>query len=141
LCRGMRTVMFLRFFLESWTTFHRWVSDERLAELYARARGYLALAVDEDFGMTLVEAISMGTPVVALASGGYRETVIEKAKSKKQNEKRVETGILVKDFTVEGVVEGMKELESTKWEREKMKKFAGKFSRRRFEGGVREVIS
>lgn len=106
-----------------------WVDDEELAKLYAGARGYLALAKDEDFGMTVVEAMAAGTPVVAFDSGGYKETVITG-----------ETGMLVKKYTLEGVVEGMKKLEQSKWKKEAMRGWAKRFGRVRFEKEVREVV-
>ncbi|MEX2028568.1 MAG: glycosyltransferase [Candidatus Curtissbacteria bacterium] len=53
------------------------VSDSELARLYAGARAFLALATDEDFGMTPVEAMLAGTPVIAYAGGGYLETIVD----------------------------------------------------------------
>ena len=53
------------------------VPDVRLPELYAGAHAFLALATDEDFGMTPVEAMAMGTPVIAYRGGGYTESVLE----------------------------------------------------------------
>jgi len=52
------------------------VSDERAAELLARARA-LVVTATEEFGIAAVEAQAAGRPVVALAEGGVRETVIE----------------------------------------------------------------
>ncbi len=52
------------------------VSDEALADLFARCRGLLATASDEDFGMTPVEAMASGKAVLATDEGGYRETVV-----------------------------------------------------------------
>jgi glycosyltransferase involved in cell wall biosynthesis len=54
-----------------------YVSDEVLHDLYAKAKAFLALATDEDFGMTPVEAMAHGTPVIAYAGGGYLESVVE----------------------------------------------------------------
>jgi glycosyltransferase involved in cell wall biosynthesis len=54
-----------------------YVSDEVLHDLYAKAKAFLALATDEDFGMTPVEAMAHGTPVIAYAGGGYLESVAE----------------------------------------------------------------
>lgn len=54
-----------------------YVSDPDLVKLYAGARAFLALATDEDFGMTPVEAMLCGTPVIAYKGGGYLETVVE----------------------------------------------------------------
>ena len=51
------------------------VPEERLIDLYARCRGFICTAMDEDFGMTPVEAMAAGKPVVAVNEGGYRETV------------------------------------------------------------------
>jgi len=53
------------------------VSDEELARLYAGAKALIFCALDEDFGMVPVEAMSHGTPVIALAQGGVLETLIE----------------------------------------------------------------
>ena len=50
------------------------VSDEDLRELYARCQ-YFVLPGEEDFGITAVEALASGKPVVALGRGGALETV------------------------------------------------------------------
>jgi glycosyltransferase involved in cell wall biosynthesis len=50
------------------------VSDEELRELYARCR-FFVLPGEEDFGITVVEALASGKPVVALGRGGALETV------------------------------------------------------------------
>lgn len=53
------------------------VSDERMRELYAKAWAVLAPAFNEDFGLTPVEAMGHGKPVLACDRGGLRETVVE----------------------------------------------------------------
>jgi len=50
------------------------VSDEEVRELYARARAFI-LPGEEDFGMTPVEALASGKPVIAFGRGGALETV------------------------------------------------------------------
>jgi glycosyltransferase involved in cell wall biosynthesis len=50
------------------------VSDPELRELYARCRGFL-MPGEEDFGMTPVEALASGKPVIALGRGGVLESV------------------------------------------------------------------
>ncbi|MDP2652916.1 MAG: glycosyltransferase [Candidatus Omnitrophota bacterium] len=54
-----------------------WVHQEDLLKLYADCRGFLATALDEDFGLTPVEAMAAGKPVIAPADGGFRETVLD----------------------------------------------------------------
>lgn len=50
------------------------VPDEELRELYARCRA-LVLPGEEDFGLTPVEALASGKPVIALGRGGALESV------------------------------------------------------------------
>jgi glycosyltransferase involved in cell wall biosynthesis len=50
------------------------VGDAELRELYARCRAFL-LPGEEDFGMTPVEALASGKPVIALGRGGVLESV------------------------------------------------------------------
>ena len=50
------------------------VTDDELRELYARSRALL-LPGEEDFGMTPVEALASGKPVIALGRGGVLESV------------------------------------------------------------------
>jgi len=50
------------------------VPDDTLCELYASCRALL-LPGEEDFGITPVEALASGKPVIALARGGALETV------------------------------------------------------------------
>jgi glycosyltransferase involved in cell wall biosynthesis len=51
-------------------------ADDQLADLY---RNSLALVFpsDDDFGITPLEAMASGRPVIALAAGGAMETVVE----------------------------------------------------------------
>lgn len=50
------------------------VTDAELRWLYANARA-LVTASQEDFGLTPLEAMGFGTPVVVIAAGGFLETV------------------------------------------------------------------
>ncbi len=52
------------------------VGDEELPNLYAHARAFLFPA-EEDFGLTPVEAMSAGTPVIYYDKGGATESVGE----------------------------------------------------------------
>jgi|SRR5215471_14469202 len=52
------------------------VSDVELRELYARSAAFV-MPGEEDFGMTMVEALASGKPVIALGRGGAVEIVEE----------------------------------------------------------------
>jgi glycosyltransferase involved in cell wall biosynthesis len=51
-----------------------WVPDETVRQLYAECRALL-LPGEEDFGLTPVEALASGKPVIALGRGGALESV------------------------------------------------------------------
>lgn len=53
------------------------LSELELYSYYKKAKGFIAAQKDEDFGITLVEAMAAGTPVIAFKGGGYEESVIE----------------------------------------------------------------
>src|SRR6185295_6282959 len=57
-------------------TFTGRVSDGQAADLLARSRALIVTATEE-FGIAAVEAQAAGRPVIALAEGGARETVLE----------------------------------------------------------------
>lgn len=65
------------------------VTEEDLIDLYARCTGLICTAVDEDFGLTPVEAMAAGKPVVAVNEGGFKETITE------------QTGILISPLVSE----------------------------------------
>lgn len=53
------------------------LSDSMLLDLYATCKGVICTAMDEDFGMTPLEAMAAGKPVVAVREGGFLESVTE----------------------------------------------------------------
>ncbi len=47
-----------------------------LAEYMKKARAFI-FAAEEDFGISVIEALSCGTPVIALNKGGTAETIVD----------------------------------------------------------------
>jgi glycosyltransferase involved in cell wall biosynthesis len=52
-----------------------YVSDEELPILYSGARAYLSASLEEGFGLTVLEAMACGTPVLAASSGALPEVL------------------------------------------------------------------
>jgi len=76
-----------------------WIDNKELIELYANCKGFIATAMDEDFGMTPVEAMASGKPVIAANEGGYRETVINDV-----------TGKLIEKINEEKIIKAVKDI-------------------------------
>lgn len=110
------------------------VEDQRLYRLYAEAKGFFALERDVDFGMTAVEAMAAGTPVIAYNGGGFRESVIEGI-----------TGVLVNDTNPEIIKSAIDRFSKIDWNSDKLRKWAEKFSKenfmRRFSNYLNRVVN
>ena len=65
-------------------TFTGWVDKKELKKLVGNCIATIYIPVDEDFGMSPVESMAAGKPVIGVDEGGVRETIISGA-----------TGILV----------------------------------------------
>lgn len=76
-----------------------WVDREKLIELYANCKGLITTSQDEDFGMTPVEAMASGKPVIAPNEGGYKETIISG-----------KTGILIDNIDEHKLIETIKKI-------------------------------
>jgi glycosyltransferase involved in cell wall biosynthesis len=57
-------------------TFSGWVEEQQRRDLFTRCRAFL-FPGNEDFGITPLEAMAAGRPVIAYAAGGALETVID----------------------------------------------------------------
>jgi len=57
--------------------FTGWMSEEGLADLIGRARAAIYIPRDEDFGISPVEAMAAGKPVIGVAEGGLLETLVD----------------------------------------------------------------
>jgi len=53
------------------------IPEAEIVDLYARCRGVVSTAADEDFGLSAVEANASGKVIVAADGGGFRESQID----------------------------------------------------------------
>ena len=104
------------------------VDDEELRRLYARCRAAIFMSED-DFGIAQVEAQAAGRPVIALGAGGALDTVRDG-----------ETGILVREQTVESLGEALRRFETIRFSSEKSIAHAATFSRARFERDLTALV-
>jgi len=106
------------------------VSDEKLVGLYTGAKAFLALSEDEDFGITPVESMLCGTPVIAFYGGGYKESVVEG-----------KTGVFFKEYSLESLIDAIKRFELIKISSSDCQKQAEKFSVEEFDRKIKEIVN
>jgi glycosyltransferase involved in cell wall biosynthesis len=105
-----------------------WRSDDEVRDLYRSAAVVLLPGV-EDFGMVPVEAQACGTPVVALAEGGARETVEDAV-----------TGALVPRPDAEMFADAIRRVIGTPLDRSAIRRQAERFSAARFKAAFSAAV-
>ncbi len=112
-----------------------WRSDAEAAELYARSRALLFPTL-EDFGITPLEAMAAGRPVIALGQGGALETVVPPGGAEPP------TGLFFERQTVEDLVGAIRRLESgaVHFEPKALRKRAEAFDRPLFKERIQSYI-
>lgn len=106
------------------------VNDKEKLELMRDSKAYIFAAVDEDFGITPVEAMSVGTPVIAYRSGGVLESVVEG-----------KTGIFFDKLTVESLLDAVRKLDSFKIKPSDCVERSRRFSQERFKTEIQLFVS
>lgn len=105
------------------------VNDDEKLRLMAGAKGYIFASYDEDFGITPVEAMSQGTPVIAYKSGGVRETVVGG-----------KTGIFYTRNTPDDLNTALEKFEKTRISQEACIKQAEKFDNKKFIASIKKIV-
>src|SRR5690606_7312410 len=102
--------------------------DEEVTEHYLNCHA-LVLASYEDFGITPLEAMACGKPVVALGQGGYLETVVEG-----------ETGTFFPEQTVDSLVEALQRFATMTFDPQDCRQQAARFGPPAFKQKIIEVV-
>ena len=87
--------------------------------------------MNEDFGMTAVEAMASGKPVIAPNEGGYQESVVDG-----------ETGILIDNISPEKIRGAMQKIECDldKYRKKSIKR-AKEFDLQNYISQIKEIIN
>ncbi len=105
------------------------VSDEEKMELMRNAKAFVFAAEDEDFGITPVEAMSVGIPIIAYKSGGVLETIIDS-----------KTGLFFSELSVENLLKTIRKFEKIKFDKKTIVDHTQKFSKERFKKGIKLFV-
>lgn len=104
------------------------LGDEDLKKYYQNSKA-LIFPQEEDFGIVPLEAMASGRPVIAYNAGGAKETVVEG-----------ETGIFFNEQTDEDLINAIKRFEGIKFNQEKIRAHAAKFSKESFKEKMQKII-
>lgn len=91
------------------------VSGEELSRLYAHAQAFIN-PQEEDFGITPLESMASGRPVIAYRKGGALETMVEG-----------ETGIFFDEQTVESLAHAVQRFQTMTFDPVRIRKHAEQF--------------
>src|SRR5690606_20441243 len=109
-------------------TFITNASDEDVAEHMKKAEAFI-IAAFEDFGITPVEAMAAGTPVIAYKAGGALDYVIP-----------AKTGMLFDKQTVASLVSALKKFDANQYEETTIRRHAANFNRAAFQQKIKDFI-
>jgi glycosyltransferase involved in cell wall biosynthesis len=104
------------------------VPEEELRNYYRYAKGFLFPQV-EDFGITPLEAMSYGCPVIAYGKGGALETVADN-----------ESGMFFGEQTTEGLKNAVRDFERRQFNPTRVRAQAAKFEEEVFKAKLEEFL-
>lgn len=110
-------------------TFPGRVSDDELVKLAHKSKAFI-FPGDEDFGISPVEAIASGLPVIAYKSGGALDYVVEG-----------KTGTFFTSQTVPALAKSIKNFDHKKFNQLELQKFAESFSNSRFRQEIKTFVN
>ncbi len=104
------------------------ISNSKQNEIYANAKAFIH-PQEEDFGITPIESMAAGRPVIAYKKGGASETVIEGL-----------SGEFFEEQSWEELADHMIRFDDSKYNPVLIKDYANKFSRERFKSEIKNFI-
>jgi glycosyltransferase involved in cell wall biosynthesis len=105
------------------------VSEDDKVKLFENTQAFIN-PQEEDFGITVVESMAAGRPVIAYRRGGATETVIEG-----------KTGVFFDEQTVESLMKAIKEFKEINFKPQEIKDYANQFSVENFKRQINDFIA
>jgi glycosyltransferase involved in cell wall biosynthesis len=104
------------------------ITDSEKAEIISRAKAFIHPQI-EDFGITAIESMAAGRPVIALSSGGATETVIPG-----------KTGIFFHKQTWESLFDVVLKFNENEWNSHAIREWAKRFNAGRFKNIIKKYV-
>ncbi|MBU2037179.1 glycosyltransferase [Patescibacteria group bacterium] len=104
------------------------VAEKNLSDYFARCRAFI-FPQEEDFGITAIEAMAAGRPVIAFRGGGALETVEEG-----------KTGLFFNEQTPESLIATLKKFNQADFSPSYIRQKAEQFDKKIFKGKIKEFV-
>ncbi|MFZ9001008.1 MAG: glycosyltransferase [Bacteriovoracaceae bacterium] len=104
------------------------VSRQEVIQNLSGARALIFPGV-EDFGITPLEALASGTPVIAYGKGGVLETLND------------DVAVFFNEATPESLMDAIKSFEAKNWDQQKLIQRANQFSKESFQKNIKDAVS
>ena len=108
--------------------FTGWVSDEERVKLFQSAEAFIFPPLD-DFGISAVEALAAGTPVIAYKAGGALDYI-----------QPHENGLFFEEQSVEGLVKTLTNFSASKFDAATISKSSDRFSSQNFQKNLKSLF-
>ncbi|MCK5332844.1 glycosyltransferase [Candidatus Parcubacteria bacterium] len=105
-----------------------YLDDQETSSYFSRCRAFI-FPPEEDFGITPLEAMASGRPVIAFGGGGALETVVQD-----------KTGMFFSEQTAESIIDVVKKFDSEKFNPEEIRAHAMKFDKAIFKEKIKNFI-
>jgi glycosyltransferase involved in cell wall biosynthesis len=105
-----------------------YLSDQETSDYYSRCQA-LIFPSEEDFGITPLEAMASGRPVIAYRGGGALESVVEN-----------KTGVFFDRQTPADIIEAVRDFRTEKFDPEEIREHARKFDRNIFKAKIKKLV-
>ena len=104
------------------------ITDQEKGQVLSGAKAFIHPQL-EDFGITAIEAMACGRPVIAYAQGGATETIISN-----------ETGVFFPEQTWESLLDTLLNFNHANWDTVKIREHATTFEARKFKSNIKKYV-
>lgn len=105
-----------------------YLDDKKISDYYSKCQAFV-FPSEEDFGITPLEAMASGRPVIAFRGGGALESVLEN-----------KTGLFFNEQTSRSIIEVVKDFNSDRFDAEEIRKYALGFDKEIFKKKIKEFV-
>ena len=105
-----------------------YLNDKEISDYYSKCKAFI-FPPEEDFGITPLEAMASGRPVIAFRGGGALETVVEN-----------KTGLFFNEQTPRSIMDIIKDFDSRKFNPKEIRNRALDFDRELFKKKIKKFV-